>query len=573
MIVIYNSKTVEKNAFSNKGQDLDNKDNLSLQTQADVQDLPPYIRKFLLNLEVKLKEEEDQTAEKIQVSQVFGGLARLYERIRNVVDYKGEHVLRRNAIERILKRLIWEKSAINYSVDERKVAENLIKELTWAHYLPNNTITESKLINIQKIISKYLYLLKNLENSKNKISPSILQNWIWGVASSEIEDLLEPSFRELYVELMFEWFVRNYNWIDDRFTDLEKETQIYIAIHRSLTKSDDAIIRYHLILREFPKFRNADKNDLDEFLSNFFSYYEKIERNLNFPGNLILYRRINRLTSFFEIFKEIVKDNPLKIRKLLKDKEKFNKKAQKICSEKYSTIRKRLRTGIIRSIMYIFITKVLFAMLIEIPYEVFFYGDVRYLPLLSNIVFPPFMMFIIGFSIRLPDEKDTEILVKNLDRIVFQKSKSEKINFSIESPVKSRSLTLFFGLIYTLLFLGVVGGISFLLLSLRYSIFGIFVFFMFLSLVILFAYRLKFNASQLKVHGRDEGLLSHVSDYVTLPLLYIGFYLSKTLSKLNFLTVLLDFFVEIPLKNMIQVFEEWTKFLREKKQEVVETPE
>jgi len=35
----------------------------------------------------------------------------------------------------------------------------------------------------------------------------------------------------------------------------------------------------------------------------------------------------------------------------------------------------------------------------------------------------------------------------------------------------------------------------------------------------------------------------------------------------------LDFLIEIPLKNIIEVFEEWTSFLREKKEEVVEIPE
>ncbi|EKD63982.1 MAG: hypothetical protein ACD_51C00113G0002, partial [uncultured bacterium] len=44
----------------------------------------------------------------IRVSEVLGTIAHIYERIRNIVEYKGEHVLRRNAIERILRRLLWE---------------------------------------------------------------------------------------------------------------------------------------------------------------------------------------------------------------------------------------------------------------------------------------------------------------------------------------------------------------------------------------------------------------------------------------------------------------------------------
>ena len=46
----------------------------------------------------------------IRVSETLGAIAYLYERIRNIVEYKNEQVLRRNAIERILKRLLWERA-------------------------------------------------------------------------------------------------------------------------------------------------------------------------------------------------------------------------------------------------------------------------------------------------------------------------------------------------------------------------------------------------------------------------------------------------------------------------------
>src|SRR3989338_8028031 len=57
----------------------------------------------------------------------------IYERMRNAVDYREEHLLRRNAIERALRRRL----SIG-SGDE--LAEKLVTELIHARYLPNNAI-------------------------------------------------------------------------------------------------------------------------------------------------------------------------------------------------------------------------------------------------------------------------------------------------------------------------------------------------------------------------------------------------------------------------------------------------
>ncbi len=39
------------------------------------------------------------------------------------------------------------------------------------------------------------------------------------------------------------------------------------------------------------------------------------------------------------------------------------------------------------------------------------------------------------------------------------------------------------------------------------------------------------------------------------------------------MTVILDFIIEAPLKSIIGVFEEWTSFIKEKKEEIVEQPD
>src|SRR4030042_3360376 len=123
-----------------------------------------------------------------KVSQVLGSVAFLYERVRNMLDYKGDHLLRRNAIERILKRQIWEKKTENL----QKTAENLIKELIWARYIKNDSVPKEKISELFSILQKYMKLFSLLEMKFKEKRREEIQNWFVGVLSSEVEENLDP---------------------------------------------------------------------------------------------------------------------------------------------------------------------------------------------------------------------------------------------------------------------------------------------------------------------------------------------------------------------------------------------
>src|SRR3990167_4473493 len=76
----------------------------------------------------------------------------IYERMSNALDYKEEHLIRRNSIERMLRRRLGSGKRDN-------LAENLIYELIHARYLPNNAIPQSKISELEEIFEKYFHLL------------------------------------------------------------------------------------------------------------------------------------------------------------------------------------------------------------------------------------------------------------------------------------------------------------------------------------------------------------------------------------------------------------------------------
>src|SRR3989344_3015841 len=136
----------------------------------------------------KLKRKE-LIESNFKVSQILGSIAFLYERIRNTLDYKGDHLLRRNAIERVLKRQIWE----NKIHDMQKLTESLIKELIWARYVKNDSLSRQKIDQLSGVLDKYLTLFSLFSSNFSAKDVEESTSWFIGVLSSELEETLDPN--------------------------------------------------------------------------------------------------------------------------------------------------------------------------------------------------------------------------------------------------------------------------------------------------------------------------------------------------------------------------------------------
>ena len=113
----------------------------------------------------KMRQAKKEAAT-VHVDEVASAVARFYEKIRMVVDWKEEHLIRRIAVQRMLKRRL----LMNYS-NTSDLAEVFIKELIRSGHFPNDTIAQSKIKKIQRVMDKYNFFIKNapaLPKEKNK---------------------------------------------------------------------------------------------------------------------------------------------------------------------------------------------------------------------------------------------------------------------------------------------------------------------------------------------------------------------------------------------------------------------
>src|SRR3972149_10082589 len=94
---------------------------------------------------VKPKSRPDDMSA-LSVSQTVSFFALVYEKVRNAVEFRDDHLILRAAIERILKR------RFSLNPDGRGEAENLLRELLWARYFDNGVLGVEDTITIQNLI-------------------------------------------------------------------------------------------------------------------------------------------------------------------------------------------------------------------------------------------------------------------------------------------------------------------------------------------------------------------------------------------------------------------------------------
>jgi hypothetical protein len=270
----------------------------------------------------------------------------------------------------------------------------------------------------------------------------------------------------------------------------------------------------------------------------------------------------------FVVLRDVLENNKEDIEEVLSNIDSLTEKATEACDEKYSDTRVKLKRSGIRSIIYIFVTKMLLALALEIPYDMYIATEFDYTPLIVNVIFHPALLFLILLTIRVPKEKNTESIINNIRRIIHEEEENilaQKVKTSISRNVFSNVL---FNIFYVIIFAFTFGAIIYILSRFGFNALGIFIFVLFLSLVSFFGIRSRESARELIIAGDRENIITTLVDFFAIPILRVGRWLSLNFSRINVFVFILDFIIEAPFKAFIEITEDFFSFIREKKEEI-----
>lgn len=504
------------------------------------------------------QEEPRQKEEpKITVNPIVSKFASWYERLRNTMEFREDEVVLRATIERILKRRLL------LGGNGRTTAEPLVKELLWARYLPNNEVPESIVARVEESIDLYLALrLKVME--QHHISDTIINDWIYDLMSSDIQYILNPKYKkEIMTNFMFYVLKDDVSIVDD--AEETKDAQVFMAVRKAFAKDDLAFLRYHLFSQYFGK---LTAETLDYTAANFMTGYQEILKELSYPLKDKIHTYVKRRSAVFFILEDILQSSKENLKTILEDAGELEKAVFEAAQIRYKSISSKVRRAIIRSVLFILLTKVGFAFLVEGWYENHFYGHILWPSMIINIAIPPILMVIVGLMIRTPGEDNTRRILGFINQLLYEEN-PQLGNRLIAAKTKKRSTALFivFDVLWLTAFVISFGGIIFILTKLHFNPVSQFIFTFFLAIVSFLAYRITLIANVYRV-GDKQGLGTLLMDFLFMPVIRVGRKLTQTVSQINIFLYLFDFFIEAPFKLLFAFFDQWFYYLRGKSEEL-----
>jgi hypothetical protein len=183
-------------------------------------------------------------------------------------------------------------------------------------------------------------------------------------------------------------------------------------------------------------------------------------------------------------------------------------------------------------------------------------------------------MTIIIMSVTVPGDENTKKIYSLIKDIISEDPEDPHIletSTIIGKVTKSKSpiFSAAFSLLYLLTYLLSFGSIVYVLTLVNFNPVSQIIFIFFVTLVTFFAFRVINITREYFVIDRD-GPLTPFIDLFFLPIIRVGQWLSgEVLSKFNIFIFIFDFIIEMPLKVIVEVIDEWARFVRLKKEEMV----
>lgn len=233
---------------------------------------------------------------------------------------------------------------------------------------------------------------------------------------------------------------------------------------------------------------------------------------------------------------------------------------------RYETIAGKVRRAIIRSIIFIALSKVFFAFSIEATYDNLMHGQVFWIPLVVNIIGPIILMIIVSLLIRVPGEKNTSEILRRIHLLVSSDNPTigKELVIKADDDNNLSALYTFFTLLSLTGFFATIGIIILLLMRFNFTLVSQGIFLFFLSIVSFLAYRIN-QTAQIYTVVEKQNFLTPIIDLFFMPIARLGRHLTEGISQINIFLFILDFLIETPYKGLLSFFEQWFFFLHSKR--------
>lgn len=248
--------------------------------------------------------------------------------------------------------------------------------------------------------------------------------------------------------------------------------------------------------------------------------------------------------------------------RLLERHDEFLEAYEKQVNQEYDLVGQKLNRAIIRSIIFLIITKFIVGIAAEVPYDLWIHGSIIWEALIINLIFPPLYMYLLRLTLKLPGYPNTVALVNRIESMLYGDREV------LTKADRQRRYGPIFSTIYMVISLAVFVGVIYLLLLLKFSFVHIIIFFVFVSAASFLGFRLSRNIRELELVKSSSGGVTFIRDMLYLPFVIVGRWISEKYSRVNIVATVLDMFIELPMKTLLRMVRQWGAFLDDRKDNI-----
>jgi len=494
--------------------------------------------------------QQNSSGEPIFIPGMGRTISSAYEQLRNAAEYSEGRLVLQRAIKRFYKRLLF---VMRHQPED--VGQELLIELVQAGYLQEGQYGTKTAEAISRLAVEQMHLYGRLRQAHTPQSKAL--DWILSVLSVRTQDYLQPyAYHLALAAFAYEHFLQQLP--KDRLTQTPEEIEdydiaLYVAVHQALLKFNIDVVRADLL-------RIYSKNASEEH--EYVAWNERIDRLYASPQTRRLKRLVSKNGAPFRVLKGLMEDTPDLV-DILDNREQFMSAYDYQINKEYRRTIQRLNSGLIKSIVFIFITKSIIGLGVEVPFDLAVYGAVATLPLMINLFFPPLYMASIRLGLTAPSNADARSTQHYMESLLYE-TKTPTLNLRERTKPYSPLAKLF----SVLLFLIPLGITVALLQRLQFNPLQMAIFFVFFSTASFLGFRLGAIVRELKMSRPQSTLSSAFLDFFYLPFIQLGQWLAGKYARVNLVGDFLDTAIELPLKSLLRMLRLWIRFLNEKYDEL-----
>jgi hypothetical protein len=505
----------------------------------------------LLQQQVRLAQDQDRATAAfndsgaiLEVPDTGKMVSTAYEQLRNVAEYSEEHLLLQRAIRRFCKRNLF-----LTKWHSKPLGTELIVELSQAGYLKTGQFAQATANRLDEIIAGYMEVHGRLRQAH--VEREMADDWTLALISTQAESLLNPhNLRRATASVAYQHFLRALP--RDKFTDMTDfsnyEACLYIAVEQAILKADVDTVRYELL----QIYRQSTEDT-----SAFIHFNRQIDQLYNSSLTLRLRRLVSRYGAPFRALRGLLGSRRLDLANLVADRGLFLDAYDTQLAHEYRSLPGRLNRGLLKSILFLLITKALIGLGIEVPYDLIVRGAVARLPLTLNLLFPPLYMASLKLSLLPPSNSNKRAIHDYMEESLYGDT-----DMPINVPEQRRASVISRFVYAVLLAIPVVLTVL-ILQRVGFNVLQMVIFFVFFSTASFLGFRLGTMTRDWELTLRQPGLATSMRDFFYLPFIVSGQWISRKYSRINIVARFLDVAIELPLKSVLRLVRQWMNFLRE----------